>query len=82
VDRLEQMKGYPDKLTRDDTDWLMKELEVERALARAAEKGMDQLEGRVTKLSAQVLKLKGAVIEPPCPCNSPDDHAGWCPRRG
>jgi hypothetical protein len=81
MDRLEKIKGYKDKASKDDVSWLIKVVEDGRKVIDALSR---ELEGakRVAELaSTELAKLKGEAPVEMCPCKTPDDHAGWCPRR-
>jgi len=81
MDRLEKIKGYKDRASKDDVAYLIKEVEELRRdaveLTAAAIDAKRQAELATTELR----KLKGETPVEMCPCKTPDDHAGWCPRR-
>lgn len=39
------------------------------------------LETEVSRLKEAAKTKKGRAKAKQCPCNSPGDHAGWCPRK-
>lgn len=81
MDRLEQLKGYKDRASKADVSWLIKLVEDGRKANDALSR---ELEGakRVAELATTELrKLKGEIPVEMCPCKTPSDHAGWCPRR-
>lgn len=41
-----------------------------------------KLEAIIAKRDELILKLRGEYKVSKCPCGHPDDHAGWCPRKG
>ena len=80
MDRLEKIKGYKDKLSKDDGLWLVAELSKCREQGDRLAGLLATSEDKRERMAAEVARLRG---EGPatCPCNSPDSHAGWCPRR-
>lgn len=81
MDRLEKIKGYMDKCPKEDVKWLITQVEAERAAGEIAYRLMEEAERRQFVAEKELAKLKGTLPSSTCPCNSPDSHAGWCPRR-
>jgi hypothetical protein len=78
-ERLQKIEGYLDRLPKDDAKWLVAEvrrlMKLKVELQTLVARQTAQIEARDKKIAA----ITDGVVR--CPCNSPDDHAGWCPRR-
>ena len=81
MDRLEKIKGYKDRASKDDVSWLIRQVEAERAAGELAHRLMEQAQRDAELATTELAKLKGTLPVEVCPCKTPDDHAGWCPRR-
>ena len=81
MDRLEKIKGYMDKCPKEDVKWLITQVEAERAAGEIAHNLMEAALREAELAATELAKLKGTLPSGTCPCNSPDSHAGWCPRR-
>lgn len=82
MDRLEKIKGYLDRLPKDDAKWLVREVESLRGAVETAAKVAEQESRRAELAEAELDEVKGEAPKRRCPCGHPDDHAGWCPRQG
>lgn len=78
MDRLQKIKGYADRAPRADVLWLVGELEEARTKIVALERQAEEAGARAARLASR-MTAEGAV--PKCPCQHPESHAGWCPRR-
>ena len=59
--------------------WADEKHEAEKAELR---REIVKLESTIARRDLTIAKLKGEKqVTDTCPCNSPADHAGWCPRR-
>ena len=58
-------------------------LEAHEAEKSELRREIVKLESIIARRDLTIAKLKGEKAEVErCPCNSPADHAGWCPRKG
>lgn len=78
-DKLQKIKGYTDRVPKDEVKWMIQEIETLRVLADSQASQIDVLERSERKARLAVEKLSGRSEPERCPCNSPEDHAGWCP---
>lgn len=82
MDRLEKLKGYKDKLSKDDCVWLINELTEARAGLKHLRELLATCEGKREKMASELEAMKAPEAEfcRVCLARS-EDHAGWCPRR-
>lgn len=82
MDRLEKIKGYLDRLPKDDAKWLIQRVEDLTADRDEYADELRHAQRKVINLRNELAELKGEAPKRRCPCGHPDDHAGWCPRQG